>query len=198
MASSSTSGSAIAQELASAPFDEMIKNLLLAMVAAQNEANAAFIKGIEDLANEEVKIRYKKRTGSSGEGTGSSGEGSGSSGEGSGSSGEGSGSSGEITISGNALAFGILPTMLQIQQGVIEVKMAITMERRTESALGVKAKASLRFFSVSVDARYSNTYSYKAEASSYIRIQVAPAPPPQPLMKLIEKITQDNPLQIPA
>ena len=191
MASSSTSGSAIAQELASAPFDEMIKNLLLAMVAAQNEANAAFIKGIEDLANEEVKIRYKKRTGSSGEGSGSSGEGSGS-------SGEGSGSSGEITISGNALAFGILPTMLQIQQGVIEVKMAITMERRTESALGVKAKASLRFFSVSVDARYSNTYSYKAEASSYIRIQVAPAPPPQPLMKLIEKITQDNPLQIPA
>jgi len=177
MASSSTSGSAIAQELASAPFDEMIKNLLLAMVAAQNEANAAFIKGIEDLANEEVEIRYKKRTGSSG---------------------EGSGSSGEITISGNALAFGILPTMLQIQQGVIEVKMAITMERRTESALGVKAKASFRFFSVSVDARYSNTYSYKAESSSYIRIQVAPAPPPQPLMKLIEKITQDNPLQIPA
>ncbi|MCS6767123.1 MAG: hypothetical protein RMJ59_03180 [Candidatus Nitrosocaldus sp.] len=165
------SGSAIAQELASAPFDEMIKNLLLAMVAAQNEANTSFIEGIKELADTIVEIKYKKRTGSGEE---------------------------EKTISGNALAFGILPTMLQIQNGVIEVKMAITMERRTDFQLGVKAKAKFWFASVSVDAKYSNTYSYKAEASSYIRIQVAPAPPPQPLMKAIEKIAQDNPPQIPA
>jgi hypothetical protein len=165
------SGSAIAQELASAPFDEMIKNLLLAMVAAQNEANTSFIEGIKELADTVVEIKYRKKTNSGEE---------------------------DKTISGNALAFGILPTMLQIQQGVIEVKMAITMERRTDFQLGVKAKASFWFASVSVDAKYSNTYSYKAEASSYIRIQVAPAPPPQPLMKAIEKIAQDNPPQIPA
>lgn len=164
------SGSAIAQELASAPFDEMIKNLLLAMVAAQNEANTSFIEGIKELAGTPVDIiyKYKKQT--------DSGE-----------------QLFEKTISGNALAFGILPTMLQIQSGVIEVKMAITMERRTDFQLGVKAKAKFWFASVSVDAKYSNTYSYKAEASSYIRIQVAPAPPPQPLMKAIEKIAQDNP-----
>ncbi|MEM2923140.1 MAG: hypothetical protein QXI92_03310 [Candidatus Nitrosocaldus sp.] len=165
------SGSAIAQELASAPFDEMIKNLLLAMVAAQNEANTSFIEGIKELADTIVEIRYKKKTDSGEE---------------------------EKTISGNALAFGILPTMLQIQSGVIEVKMAITMERRTDFQVGVKAKAKFWFASVSVDAKYSNTYSYKAEASSYIRIQVAPAPPPQPLMKAIEKIAADNPPQIPA
>lgn len=163
------SGSAIAQELASAPFDEMIKNLLLAMVAAQNEANTSFIEGIKELAGEIVEIRYKRKTEAGGEE--------------------------ERIISGNALAFGILPTMLQIQSGVIEVKMAITMERRTDFQVGVKAKAKFWFASVSVDAKYSNTYSYKAEASSYIRIQVAPAPPPQPLMKAIETIARENPPQ---
>ncbi len=159
----------IGQELASVPFDEMIKNLLLAMVAAQDEANKSFIKGIEDLADTEVEIKYTK----TGDGTT------------------------EKTISGNALAFGILPTMLQIQQGVIEIKMAITMQKTRELSVATKFKAKFWIFSASVDAKYSSTYSYKVEASSYIRIQVAPAPPPPPIMKAIEVIAADNPPNIP-
>jgi len=159
----------VAQELASAPFDEMIKNLLLAMVVAQNEANASFIEGIKELADTEVEIKYKKKT---------DGE-------------------EEKTISGNAIAFGILPTMLQIQSGLIEIKMAITLEIRREAQVGIKAKAKFWVVSTSVDAKYSQTYSYKAEASSYLRIQVAPAPPPAPLMKAIDKIAADSPPQIP-
>ena len=157
----------IGQELASVPFDEMVKNLLLAMVAAQNEANTSFIDGVAELAETEVEIKYKT-------------------------------SSGDKTITGNAIAFGILPTLLQIQQGLIEIKMAITMERRREAQVGVKAKMGFAIFSASVDAKYSSTYSYKVEASSYIRIQVAPAPPPAPLMKAIDKIAQDTPPTLPA
>ena len=157
----------IGQELASVPFDEMVKNLLLAMVAAQNEANTSFIEGVKELADTVVEIKYKK-------------------------------DSTEKTISGNALAFGILPTLLQIQQGVIEIKMAVTMQRTREAKVGVKAKMGFSIFSASVDAKYSSTYSYKVEASSFIRIQVAPAPPPEPLMQAIKKIAEDNPPTIPA
>jgi len=157
----------IGQELANVPFDEMVRNLLLAMVAAQNEANTSFIEGVAELADTTVEIKYKK-------------------------------DSEERTISGNAIAFGILPTLLQIQQGVIELKMAITMQTTRAVQVGVKAKMSFAWFSASVDAKYSSTYSYKVEASSFIRIQVAPAPPPAPLMKAIDKIAQDTPPTMPA
>jgi len=161
------SATQVAQELANAPFDQMVKNLLLAMVAAQNEANTSFIEGIKELADTDVEIKYTK-------------------------------DSTEKTVTGNALAFGILPTLLQIQSGVIEIKMAITMQITRKVEVGVKAKMSFFLYSASVDAKYQNTYSYKVEASSLIRIQVAPAPPPQPLMQVIEKIIQDTPPQIPA
>lgn len=156
----------VAQEVANAPFGDMIRDLLLAMVAAQNEANESFIAGIEDLAKTDVTISYKKKTDSSIE---------------------------DREITGNALAFGILPTLLQVQNGIIEIKMAVTMTRNTSTEVSVKAKAKYLFFSASVDAKYQNSYSYKAEASSLIRITVAPAPPPQPLMDAIKAITAAAP-----
>jgi hypothetical protein len=162
-----SSATQIGQELASVPFDEMIRNILLAMVDAQNQANSSFIEGIQELADADVEIKYKK-------------------------------GSEEKTVTGNAIALGILPTMLQIQQGVIELKMAITMEKKREAQVGIKAKAGWAFFSASVDAKYSSSYSYKVEASSFVRIQVAPAPPPQPLMTVIQKIMEDNPVSLPA
>jgi hypothetical protein len=157
----------IGQELASVPFDQMIRNLLLAMVEAQNEANASFVEGISDLAGTEVEIKYKSGTT-------------------------------DKSVKANAIAVGILPTLLQIQSGVIELKMAITMEKKREVQVGIKAKMGWAFASVSVDAKYSSSYSYKVEASSFIRIQVAPAPPPQPLMTIIQKIMEDNPVTLPA
>ncbi|MEM3737576.1 MAG: hypothetical protein QXJ75_05795 [Candidatus Bathyarchaeia archaeon] len=156
----------VAQEVANAPFDEMIRDLLLAMVSAQNEANKSFIAGVEELSGTEVVISYKKTTDSTTE---------------------------NREISGNALAFGILPTLLQIQNGLIEIKMAVTITRNITTTVGVKAKARFLFYSASVDAKYQNTYSYKAEASSLIRITVAPAPPPQPLMEAIKKVAESAP-----
>lgn len=155
----------IGNELASVPFDEMVRNLLLAMVAAQNEANASFISGIEDLVDTPVSLKYKKTSDNSNE---------------------------EKTISGNALAFGILPTLLQIQSGIIQIKMVITMQRTRETSVNVKAKGGWAFFSASVDAKYSSKYSYSVEASSFIEIKVTPAPPPEPLMKAIELIVKDT------
>jgi len=156
---------AIGTELAIVPFDQMIRNLLLAMVAAQNDANASFIAGVQDLVETPIELKYKKTSDNSNT---------------------------EKSISGNALAFGILPTLLQIQSGTIQIKMVITMQRSTEAKVSVKAKGGWLFFSASVDASYSSKYSYSVEASSFIEIKVGPAPPPTPLMKAIDLIAQES------
>jgi len=155
----------IGTELASVPFDQMIRNLLLAMVAAQNDANTSFIEGVQDLVETPVNLTYTKA---------------------------GDSSSTKTTISGNALAFGILPTLLQIQSGTIQIKMVITMQKTTEAEVKMSAKGGWAFFSATVDAKYSSKYSYSVEASSFIEIKVGPAPPPAPLMKAIEKITEET------
>jgi hypothetical protein len=41
-------------------FDEMIRDLLLAMASSQNEANKSFIAGIEELAGTDITISYTK------------------------------------------------------------------------------------------------------------------------------------------
>ena len=143
----------------------MIRNLLLAMVEAQNDANTSFIKGVQDLVETPVNLSYTKA---------------------------GDSSSTKTTISGNALAFGILPTLLQVQSGTIQIKMVITMQKSTEAEVKMSAKGGWAFFSATVDAKYSSKYSYSVEASSFIEIKVGPAPPPPALMKAIEKITEDT------
>jgi hypothetical protein len=155
----------IGTELASVPFDQMIRNILLAMVDAQNQANTSFIAGVQDLVETPITLSYTKTSDNS---------------------------SSKQTINGNALAFGILPTLLQVQSGTIQIKMVITMTRTTEAEVKMSAKGGWAFFSASVDAKYSSKYSYSVEASSFIEIKVAPAPPPAPLMKAIEKIAQDT------
>jgi hypothetical protein len=155
----------IGTELANVPFDQMIRNLLLSMVAAQNDANASFISGVQDLVETPVNLSYTKA---------------------------GDSSTTKTTISGNALAFGILPTLLQIQSGTIQIKMVITMQKTTEAEVKMHAKGGWAFFSASVDAKYSSKYSYSVEASSFIEIKVAPAPPPPPPKKGNEKITEDT------
>jgi hypothetical protein len=155
----------IGTELANVPFDQMIRNLLLAMVEAQNDANTSFIQGVQDLVETPVNLTYTKA---------------------------GDSSSTKTTISGNALAFGILPTLLQVQSGTIQIKMVITMQKSHEAEVKMSAKGGWAFFSATVDAKYSAKYSYSVEASSFIEIKVAPAPPPTPLMKAIEKITEDT------
>ncbi len=128
-------------------FDELIRDLLLAMVSSQNEANKSFIAGIEDLAGTDITLSYTKNN---------------------------NGKNENREIKGNALAFGILPTLLSIQSGVIEIRTAMSVTKNSSSSgtgltsKSVKARAGYLFKADAVDAKYQNTYSYKAESSSII------------------------------
>jgi hypothetical protein len=148
--------------------DEMVRDLLLAMVSSQNEANKNFIAGIEELAGTEITISYTKNV---------------------------DGKKENREIKGNALAFGVTPTMLTIQSGIIEIRTAISVTKNSSSSWtsgkNVKARAGYLFKTDTVDAKYQNMYSYKAESSSLVRITVVPTPPSQALMEAIEAITHD-------
>ncbi len=152
-------------------FDEMIRDLLLAMVSSQNEANKNFIAGIEELASTDITISYTKNL---------------------------NGKKENREIKGNALAFGVLPTLLTIQSGIIEIRTAMSVTKNsTSSGTGstgknVKARAGYLFKTDTVDAKYQNTYSYKAESSSIIRITVVPTPPSQALMEAIKAVNESS------
>ena len=160
----------LTQESLNITLDEMIRDLLLAMVSSQNEANKSFIAGIDDLAGTDVVISYKKNVGDKTE---------------------------NREIRGNALAFGIVPVLLQIQSGIIEIKTALTIMKNTAksnpASKSVKSRTGYLFKSEPVDAKYQNTYSFKAEASSTVRITVVPTPPPQPLIEAIRELTEAAP-----
>jgi hypothetical protein len=153
-------------------FDELIRDLLLALVSSQTQANKDFITSLDDLAATNIAIGYKKNTGDKTE---------------------------KREITGNALAFGITPVLLQIQSGVIEIKTALSVTKNTTSpsngsgTSNVKGRAGFLFKAESVDAKYQNTYSYKAEFSSTIRITVVPTPAPQSLLDAIKALTEASP-----
>ena len=148
-------------------FDEMIRDLLLAMVSSQNEANKNFIAGIEELAGTDITIGYTKNL------DGNKTE--------------------NREIKGNALAFGVLPTLLSIQSGIIEIRTAMSVAKNSSSSgtTNVKSRAGFIFKTETVDAKYQNTYSYKAESSSIIRITVVPTPPSQALMEAIRQVAEN-------
>ncbi len=148
-----------------ATLSDMVRDVLLAMVSSQNEANKSFVAAIEELANTPVSIGYTKNT---------------------------SGKDEKREISGNALAFGVMPTLLTIQNSTIEIRTALSTTKNTSAAANAKKvsdRAGFYFKTNTVDAKYQNSYNYKAESSSIIKMTIVPTPPSQELIDAIKALT---------
>ena len=76
------------------------------------------------------------------------------------------------------LQAGLFPTFYQFTESIIEVKMAISMKTSSEFSLEVSAEAGFACYSASVDAKYSQSYSYSVDGSSLLRTTLKPVPPP--------------------
>jgi hypothetical protein len=153
-----------------ASLSDLIRDVLLAMVSSQNEANKSFVTAIEELAATNLTIGYTKNA-------------------------EGRAENREI--SGNALAFGVLPTLLSIQSSTVEIRTALSTTKNTSSntaAKNVGDQAGYRFKTNTVDAKYQNTYNYKAEYSSLIRLTIVPTPPSTELLDAIKALTKTTPI----
>jgi hypothetical protein len=76
---------------------------------------------------------------------------------------------------------GILPTFYQFLDTELEIKMAISTSKTTE----LEARLGLRLSAVTVDAGYSQKFSYSAEGSSVLRTKLVPMAPPEQLKELL-------------
>ncbi len=155
----------------SASLGDMIRDLLIAITSSQDEANKSFIAGIEELAGTDITIGYTKNT---------------------------DGKKENREIKGNALAFGVLPTLLSIQSSTLEIRTALSIQNNSgNTGKNLRERAAYQFRTNVVDAKYQNTYNYRAEASSIIRITIVPTPPTQALMEAVKSATSgtitDNP-----
>jgi len=88
------------------------------------------------------------------------------------------------------IQMGFLPTFYQFQESIIEVKMAISMRQDTEFGIDVEGRVGWGPFSASVNAHYSQKYSYSVEGSSLLRTKLVPVPPPARLVPTIRVIEQ--------
>jgi hypothetical protein len=152
----------------SASLSDMIRDLLLAMTAAQNEANNNFITAIQELAKTDIAIGYTKNAEDRKEAR---------------------------EIKGNALTFGVLPALMSIQSSIIEIRTTLTATKnpatdRTAKVLG--KQADYRFKTNTVDAKYQNTYSYKPESSSLIKLTIVPTPPSGELIEAVKALTKQT------
>ena len=92
----------------------------------------------------------------------------------------------EAFIEVSMLNAGFQPTFYQFTDTIIEVKMAISMNRSTTKSASVTAKGGWGPYSASVNASYSSKYSYSVEGSSLIRTKITPLPPNPFMTKLYE------------
>jgi hypothetical protein len=151
----------------SASLSEMIRDLLLALTSSQEEANSNFITAIQELAARDITISYTKNT---------------------------EGKNEKRAIKGNALSFGILPTLMTIQSSTIEIRATLSATKNTavnKTSKLLSDRANYNFVTKAVDAKYQNTYSYKPESSSIIKLTIVPTPPSTELIEAVKALTKE-------
>ncbi len=102
------------------------------------------------------------------------------------------------------IELGFTPTFYQFVDTIIEVKIAIKIteevtEEKSETTEQGSSSGFLRRFlggnntrTTTVDAEYSNKYSYSAEGSSLLRTKLQPKPPPAILEERIRTMLENE------
>lgn len=96
------------------------------------------------------------------------------------------------TITTSLIGAGFQPTFYQFTDTIIEVKIAITITKSTDSTISTTAASKSPFgcFSASVNASYTSKYSYSAEGSSLLRTKITPVPPSTFMQRLLDMKAQ--------
>jgi hypothetical protein len=95
------------------------------------------------------------------------------------------------------LELGFTPTFYHISEVLFEAKVALSMSESQEINVNSKLRAGTEFslFSATVDAHYSNKYSFSAEGSSSIKAKFVALPPPQELREALQKAKPSQPAE---
>jgi hypothetical protein len=76
------------------------------------------------------------------------------------------------------LMLGFAPTFYQITEATIEARVAFTSSQSEAFSIGASIGVNVGYFAASVNASYSNRYSFEATGSSAIRARFVNVPPP--------------------
>jgi len=85
------------------------------------------------------------------------------------------------------LELGFAPLFLHVTEATITARVALSSSETTEYGVGATAGVTYGIFSASLNAHYSNKYTFSAEASSEIRTKIVSVPAPQALMQKFSK-----------
>ena len=87
------------------------------------------------------------------------------------------------------LELGFTPSFYHFQQATITARVAFSVVQSQEFSVGAGVSAGYPgIFSASVNASYSNKYSFHAEGSSEIRTTIVSLPPPPRLGELLDEL----------
>jgi len=76
------------------------------------------------------------------------------------------------------LELGFTPTFFLVTEAVIEARVAFSSSETTEFGVAASIGVTVYFVAASVNAHYSNRYSFDASGSSSIRATFVAVPPP--------------------
>ncbi|MCL1904600.1 MAG: hypothetical protein FWG58_00215 [Methanomassiliicoccaceae archaeon] len=152
----------IGQELLNVPFGDMVVQVASAIAEGQYKMDLISCKIAKMMGDkDEAEIEMPDLTGDGGD-----------------------------VIKTTLIGAGFQPTFYQFSDTIIEVKMAITMTTSTTKSVSASAKGGFGCFSASVNASYSNKYSYEASGSSLLRTRITPVPPSPFMTKMLEMKAQ--------
>jgi hypothetical protein len=83
------------------------------------------------------------------------------------------------------LELGFAPTFYHLTEATIDAKVAFSIGRSESFGVSASAGVNLLFFAASVNASYSQKYSYDASASSAISARFVSIPPPTVFAELL-------------
>jgi len=85
------------------------------------------------------------------------------------------------------LELGFAPTFYHITEATIEARVAFTQSESEAFSIGGSIGVNVGFFAASVNASYSNRYSFEATGSSSIRARFVSIPPPALFNELLQQ-----------
>jgi hypothetical protein len=83
------------------------------------------------------------------------------------------------------LELGFAPTFYQITEATVEARVAFTSKQSEDFSLGASIGVNVGFFAASVNASYTNKYSFEATGSSMVRARFVSVPPPAVFSELL-------------
>ncbi|HEY0991591.1 MAG TPA: hypothetical protein VGD80_31280 [Kofleriaceae bacterium] len=85
------------------------------------------------------------------------------------------------------LELGFAPTFYHITEATLEARVAFTQSESEAFSVGGSIGVNVGFFAASVNASYSNRYSFEATGSSSIRARFVSIPPPALFNELLQQ-----------